>query len=317
MNLSKFFIDRPIFAGVLSLLIFLAGLIALRGAADLRISGGRAAVGRGARAVPGRQPEGDRRDGGHAARGAINGVEGMLYMSSQATTDGVMTLTVTFKLGTDPDKAQQLVQNRVSQAEPRLPEEVRRLGVTTVKSSPDLTMVVHLRVAERPLRHDLPAQLRGAQRQGPAGAHRGRGPGAALRRGRLLDARLARPAEGGAARPLGQRRGARDPRAERAGRGRRGRRVAGPAGRRPAAVDQRAGPPAERGGVRRHHRQDRRRRRGHAAARRRAPRAGRGRLRAALAARQQGRRSAIADLPGAGLQRDRTSPTTCARRWPS
>jgi multidrug efflux pump len=74
----------------------------------------------------------------------INGVEGMLYMGSQATTDGVMTLTVTFKLGTDPDKAQQLVQNRVSQAEPRLPEEVRRLGVTTVKSAPDLTMVVHL-----------------------------------------------------------------------------------------------------------------------------------------------------------------------------
>src|SRR5207253_1403323 len=74
----------------------------------------------------------------------INGVEGMLYMSSQATTDGLMTLTVTFKLGTDPDKAQQLVQNRVSQAEPRLPEEVRRLGITTVKSSPDLTMVVHL-----------------------------------------------------------------------------------------------------------------------------------------------------------------------------
>ena len=71
-----------------------------------------------------------------------------------------MTLTVTFKLGTDPDKAQQLVQNRVAQAEPRLPEEVRRLGVTTVKSSPDLTMVVHLRLAERPLRHDLPAQLR-------------------------------------------------------------------------------------------------------------------------------------------------------------
>ncbi len=75
---------------------------------------------------------------------SINGVEGMLYMASQATTDGQMTLTVTFRLGTDPDKAQQLVQNRVSQAEPRLPEEVRRLGITTVKSSPDLTMVVHL-----------------------------------------------------------------------------------------------------------------------------------------------------------------------------
>src|SRR4030095_3455810 len=74
----------------------------------------------------------------------LNGVEDMLYMSSQATTDGQMTLTVTFKLGTDPDKAQQWVQNRVAQAEPRLPEEVRRLGVTTVKSTPDITMVVHL-----------------------------------------------------------------------------------------------------------------------------------------------------------------------------
>ncbi|MFL5521646.1 MAG: efflux RND transporter permease subunit, partial [Gemmatimonadales bacterium] len=70
--------------------------------------------------------------------------EGMLYMGSQATTDGRMTLTVTFKLGTDPDKAQQLVQNRISQAEPRLPEEVRRLGITTAKGATDLTMVVHL-----------------------------------------------------------------------------------------------------------------------------------------------------------------------------
>ena len=75
---------------------------------------------------------------------AINGVEDSLYMFSQATGDGVMTLTVTFKLGTDIDKAQVQVQNRVSQAQPKLPEEVRRLGVTTVKQSPDLTMVVHL-----------------------------------------------------------------------------------------------------------------------------------------------------------------------------
>jgi len=75
---------------------------------------------------------------------SINGIENMLYMNSQATTDGRLTLTVTFRLGTDPDKAQQLVQNRVSQAEARLPEEVRRLGVTTVKGATDLTMVVHL-----------------------------------------------------------------------------------------------------------------------------------------------------------------------------
>ena len=75
---------------------------------------------------------------------AINGIEDSLYMSSQGTTDGIMTLTVTFKLGTDLDQAQVKVQNRVNQALPKLPEEVRRLGVTTLKSSPDLTMVVHL-----------------------------------------------------------------------------------------------------------------------------------------------------------------------------
>src|SRR5207248_2363744 len=72
------------------------------------------------------------------------GTENMLYMFSQASTDGTLTLTVTFKLGTDPDLAQQMVQNRVNQALPRLPEATRQLGVTTIKSSPDLTMVVHL-----------------------------------------------------------------------------------------------------------------------------------------------------------------------------
>ena len=144
MNLSKFFIDRPIFAGVLSVLIFLAGLIALRG---LPISeypevAPPSVVVRAQ--YPGANPKVIAETVATPIEEAINGVEGMLYMSSQATTDGLMTLTVTFKLGTDPDKAQQLVQNRVSQAEPRLPEEVRRLGVTTVKSAPDLTMVVHL-----------------------------------------------------------------------------------------------------------------------------------------------------------------------------
>src|SRR5262245_18439615 len=68
----------------------------------------------------------------------------MLYLSSQATPDGVMQLTVTFAVGTNVDLAQVQVHNRVNQVLPRLPEEVRRLGVTTVKSSPDLTMVIHL-----------------------------------------------------------------------------------------------------------------------------------------------------------------------------
>ena len=144
MNLSKFFIDRPIFAGVLSVLILIAGLIAMRA---LPISeypevAPPSVVVRAQ--YPGANPKVIAETVATPIEEQINGVEGMLYMGSQATTDGVMTLTVTFKLGTDPDKAQQLVQNRVSQAEPRLPEEVRRLGITTIKSAPDLTMVVHM-----------------------------------------------------------------------------------------------------------------------------------------------------------------------------
>ena len=144
MNLSKFFIDRPILAGVLSLLMFIGGLLALR---VLPISeypevAPPSVVVRAQ--YPGANPRVIAESVATPLEEAINGVEDMLYMGSQATSDGLLTLTVTFKLGTDPDKAQQLVQNRVGQAESRLPEEVRRLGVTTVKSSPDLTMVVHL-----------------------------------------------------------------------------------------------------------------------------------------------------------------------------
>ena len=86
---------------------------------------------------------------------AINGVEGLLYMSSQATTDGLMTLNVTFKLGTDPDKAQQLVQNRVAQAEARLPEEVRRLGLAT---EPLDEVGIDCELGEQHLDRDVAAQ---------------------------------------------------------------------------------------------------------------------------------------------------------------
>src|SRR3954454_12286627 len=144
MNFSKFFIDRPIFAGVLSMLIFLGGLLSI---SALPISeypevAPPTVVVRAQ--YPGANPKVIAETVSTPIEEQINGVEGMLYMSSQATTDGLMTLNVTFKLGTDPDKAQQQVQNRVAQAEPRLPEEVRRLGLATVKSSPDITMVVHL-----------------------------------------------------------------------------------------------------------------------------------------------------------------------------
>jgi multidrug efflux pump len=144
VNFSKFFIDRPIFAGVLSVLILLGGLISLN---LLPISeypevAPPSVVVRAN--YPGASPKVIAETVATPLEEQINGVENMLYMSSQATTDGRMTLTVTFKIGTNPDLAQQLVQNRVAQAEPRLPEEVRRLGVTTVKSAVDLTMVVHL-----------------------------------------------------------------------------------------------------------------------------------------------------------------------------
>ncbi|XNO44256.1 efflux RND transporter permease subunit [Sinorhizobium meliloti] len=144
MNFSRFFVDRPVFAGVLSVIIFVAGLIGMTG---LPISEYPEVVPPQivVRAqYPGANPAVIAETVATPLEEQINGVEGMLYMQSQATADGLMTLTVTFELGTDPDQAQQLVQNRVSQAEPRLPEEVRRLGVTTVKSSPDLTLVVHL-----------------------------------------------------------------------------------------------------------------------------------------------------------------------------
>ena len=145
MNLSRFFIDRPIFAGVISIAIFLAGLIAMM---QLPISEYPEVVPPSVVVTalfPGANPETIADTVATPLEEQINGTENMLYMSSSAASDGTLTLTATFKLGTDPDLATQLVQNRVNQALPRLPDVTRNLGVTTVKSSPDLTMVVHLR----------------------------------------------------------------------------------------------------------------------------------------------------------------------------
>ena len=142
--LSRFFIDRPIFAAVLSIFIVLAGLAAMRVlpiaqypeiapptvVVNARYPGANAQVVSDSIATPIEQQ--------------INGVENMLYMSSQCNNDGSLQLTVTFALGTNLDIAQVQVQNRVALAEPQLPEEVRRQGVTVRKSSPDITLVVQL-----------------------------------------------------------------------------------------------------------------------------------------------------------------------------
>ncbi len=144
MNFSSFFITRPIFAGVLSLLIFLLGGISLFQLPISEYPEVAPPTVIVTATYPGANPKTIAETVASPIEQAINGTENMLYMSSQSTANGVMTLTVTFKLGTDLDLAQVQVQNRVSQVLPKLPEEVRRFGVTTVKSSPDLTLVVHL-----------------------------------------------------------------------------------------------------------------------------------------------------------------------------
>src|SRR4051812_27605801 len=144
MNISRFFVDKPIFAAVLSIVIFVAGLISIF---KLPISEYPDVVPPSivVRAqYPGANPKIIAETVAAPLEEQINGVENMLYMSSQNTSDGALALTVTFKIGTNVEQAETQVQNRVQRALPRLPEEVRQIGVTTVKSSPNLTMVVHL-----------------------------------------------------------------------------------------------------------------------------------------------------------------------------
>ena len=144
MNFAKFFVDRPIFAAVLSILIFIAGAITIP---LLPVSEYPDVVPPTVqvRAVyPGANPSEIADTVATPLEEAITGVENLMYMKSVAGSDGVLALTLTFRPGTDPDEAQVQVQNRVSQALARLPEAVRRQGVTTDKQSPDLTMVPQL-----------------------------------------------------------------------------------------------------------------------------------------------------------------------------
>ena len=144
MDISRFFIDRPRFAGVLSIFIFLVGTLAIF---QLPVSeypdvAPPQIVVRAQ--FPGANPRVISETVATPLEEQISGIENLLYFDSQATADGGMTLTVTFKIGTSPEAAETAVQNRINRALPRLPETVRQIGVTTEKSSPNLTMVVHL-----------------------------------------------------------------------------------------------------------------------------------------------------------------------------
>ena len=144
MNISRCFIDRPIFAAVLSVVITLIGTLSLfvlpiseypevtppQVVVRAQFPGANARVIAETVSTP--------------LEEQLNGIDGLLYMNSLATADGAMTLTLSFKIGTDPEAAETAVQNRVTRATPRLPEIVRQIGITTEKSSPNLTMVVHM-----------------------------------------------------------------------------------------------------------------------------------------------------------------------------
>ena len=144
MNFSLFFIDRPKFATVISIITMIIGAVAYFTLPIEQYPQIAPPTVQVVATYPGANAEIASKTVATPLEQEINGVEGMLYMSSQSTSDGRVTITVTFELGTDLDTAQVLVQNRVSIAQPRLPEPVRRLGVVTQKNSPDLMLVINL-----------------------------------------------------------------------------------------------------------------------------------------------------------------------------
>ncbi|MBH9399477.1 efflux RND transporter permease subunit [Pseudomonas aeruginosa] len=149
MNFPRFFIDRPIFAIVLSVLMMIGGIVSFFQLPLSEYPAVTPPTVQVTTAYPGANPEVIAETVATPLEQAITGVEGMLYMSSQSATDGRLLLTITFDQHVDPDMAQIQVQNRVSRVLSRLPEEVQRQGVVTQKTSPDILMVVHLLSPEK------------------------------------------------------------------------------------------------------------------------------------------------------------------------
>jgi len=144
MRFSHFFIDRPIFASVVAIVITLVGTIAYFSLPVAQYPEIVPPTIQVTATYPGASAETIAETVASPIEQEINGVDGMLFLQSSATGDGRLTISVTFELGTDLDIAQVLVQNRVAIAEPRLPEDVRRLGINVAKNSPDMLMVLHL-----------------------------------------------------------------------------------------------------------------------------------------------------------------------------
>src|SRR5687767_752330 len=148
--ISHFFIDRPIFASVLSIVVLIVGGVALVGLPIAQYPEVAPPTVQVTATYPGANAKTVADTVATPIEAEVNGVERMLYMSSKCTNDGVMKLDVTFELGTDLDTAQVLVQNRVAVAEAKLPEEVKRIGVTTKKKSPNILLMVNLISEKKP-----------------------------------------------------------------------------------------------------------------------------------------------------------------------
>src|SRR5262249_42731153 len=142
--ISHFFIDRPIFASVLSIIIVLAGIVAVTALPIAPYPHPAPPPPPGPGPYPGANARTVRDTVAAPIEQQVSGVENMLYMSSQCTNDGAYTLTVTFKLGMDSDMAQVLVQNRVALAQPVIPDLVQRQGIGVKKMSPSVMMIVNL-----------------------------------------------------------------------------------------------------------------------------------------------------------------------------
>ena len=302
-DFSRIFIDRPILATVLSALILVSGLMAIP---NLPISEYPDVVPPSVSVTanyPGANPRTIADTVAGPLEEAINGVENMIYMKSTSSSDGAMQLAVTFKGGTDVDLAAMQVQNRVAQALPRLPEAVRALGVTTVKASSTLTMVVHLDSPNKTYDALYLSNFANLHVRDELARLPGVGQALAFGIGNYAMRVWIDPARAASARPLGERHRQRDPRAERPGFGRQHRQPAD-AGRLGAAdLGQCPGATRIAGGFRRD-RAEGRRRPAHTAQGRCPRRARRQQLCDPLAPQQRGR-CRDRDLRGAGRQHDR------------